>query len=132
MSQDQTGEAVLNLARKHLKERYVLGARAPMGNSKWKGPWDCAEFVSWCVYQATGILYGVDPKDDPVRADAFTGYWSEQAVADNATIDLNLAVSIEGAILLRAPTRELRGHIAISSGDGGTVEAHSTKLGVIE
>lgn len=131
MAQQATGEAALALALDHLEEKYVLGARAPMANSKWTGPWDCAEFVSWCLYQASGILYGTRPANDPIRADAYTGYWWEQAHADRATIDINTAATIEGAILLRAPSAQAIGHIAFSDGKGGTVEAHSTARGVI-
>src|SRR5690606_31487578 len=116
MARQVTGEATLALALEHLDEKYVLGARAPMANSKWAGPWDCAEFVSWCLYQVTGILYGTRPTADPIRADAYTGYWWEQARADRATIDINSAATIEGAILLRAPSAQAIGHIAFSDG----------------
>src|SRR5947209_1440452 len=68
----KTGDDVVALARRHVGEEYILGARAPMANAAWKGPWDCAEFVSWCVFQATGILYGTKPRNDPMLADAFT------------------------------------------------------------
>ena len=118
------------LARTHLDEPYVLGARAPMGNPDWKGPWDCAEFASWCVYQATGVLYGVRP-DDPILADAYTGYWGEQAERDGATAPIDHAVGIAGACLLRKPGAGPTGHIAISTGDGGTLEAYSSSRGVI-
>jgi hypothetical protein len=70
----------------HLGEQYILGARAPMGDAGWHGPWDCAEFASWCVFQASGILFGVQPRHDPMLADAYTGYWGEQARADSAMI----------------------------------------------
>lgn len=109
----------------------MLGARAPLAHPDWRGPWDCAEFASWCVYHATGILYGARPENDPVLADAYTGYWGEQAERDHATVPIESAVRIVGACLLRKPTSQRGGHIAISTGDGGTVEAHSTGRGVI-
>jgi N-acetylmuramoyl-L-alanine amidase len=127
-----TGDDVLDLALEHLGETYILGARAPMANAGWRGPWDCAEFVSWCVFQATGVLYGVRPRHDPVRADAFTGFWAEQAREDGATISVEDAARTTGACLLRLPTSQLVGHIAFSDGHGGTVEAHSTNTGVIQ
>ncbi len=130
MTQEGTGDEVVRVALEHLEERYVLGARAPMGNSKWTGPWDCAEFASWCVYQATGVLYGTQPRGNPVLADAYTGYWYEQSRGDEARTPVDAAVAIPGALLLRAPAAEAIGHIAISDGSGGTVEAHSTRLGV--
>ena len=126
-----TGDAILAIASDHLGESYVLGARAPMANAGWTGPWDCAEFASWCVYQSSGRLFGVRPKDDPVRADAYTGFWAEDAIGA-AACPVDVAVRISGAMLLRKPaTRDRGGHIAISDGNGGTVEAHSSNEGVI-
>ena len=126
-----TGDAILAIASDHLGESYVLGARAPMANADWKGPWDCAEFASWCVFQSSGRLFGVRPKDDPVRADAYTGFWAEDAIGA-AACRVEEAVRIPGAMLLRKPaTRGRGGHIAISDGGGGTVEAHSSNEGVI-
>lgn len=129
---DSSGDEIFELALKHCGETYILGARAPMTNAEWSGPWDCAEFASWCVYQATEVLYGVRPRLDPIRADAFTGYWAEQAREDNATVSLEEAVRARGACLLRAPRSHRCGHIAISDGNGGTVEAHCASTGVIQ
>jgi cell wall-associated NlpC family hydrolase len=126
-----TGAGVLALAADHIGEKYVLGARAPMANPNWKGPWDCAEFVSWCVYQHCGILFGTQPRNAPILADAYTGYWGEQAQQAGCTIPWQDAVAIPGAILLRRPSSTLTGHIVIVDGKGGTVEAHSTLRGVI-
>jgi N-acetylmuramoyl-L-alanine amidase len=126
-----TGDAVLALARLHLGERYILGARAPMANRAWRGPWDCAEFASWCVYQASGVLFGTRPQDDPVMADAYTGYWYEQASRLGAIIDWRDAAGISGAAVLRRPRAGQIGHIVLSDGHGGTVEAHSRLRGVV-
>jgi len=126
-----TGEQVLGVARQHLGEAYVLGARAPMGNAAWTGPWDCAEFASWCVYRASGILFGTEPRSDPMLADAYTGYWFQQAQASEALIDWREAAGIAGAAVLRRPTNAQTGHIVVSDGQGGTVEAHSSQRGVI-
>ena len=103
-----------------------------MTNVGWRGPWDCAEFASWCVFQATGVLFGVRPRLDPVRADAFTGYWAEQAREESAVVPIEDAARTAGACLLRVPRSNRAGHIAISDGNGGTVEAHSTNTGVIQ
>ncbi|MBI2305842.1 MAG: peptidoglycan-binding protein [Rhodocyclales bacterium] len=102
-----------------------------MCNKDWHGPWDCAEFCSWCLYQASDILFGVEPRHDPMRADAYTGYWAAQARAAGTIVPIDRAVGIAGAFLLREPQSGRVGHIAISDGAGGTVEAHSSKLGVI-
>jgi hypothetical protein len=121
----------VKIAEAHISEEYVFGARAPMSNSNWKGPWDCAEFASWCVFQATGVLYGVEPQNNAVLADAFTGFWGQQAQRDGAVISVEDAARTPGASVLRIPSASRIGHIVISDGTGGTVEAHSTNRGVI-
>lgn len=126
-----SGDDILAIAKKHVGERYVLGARAPMANAAWKGPWDCAEFASWCLYQATGILFGTEPRDDAVQADAYTGFWVDQAERAGATIPIADAATIPGAFLLRRPGSNGIGHIVISDGAGATVEAHGSADGVI-
>src|SRR6185503_20910449 len=76
-----TGDAIVAVAARHLGEPYLLGARAPLDDPSWRGPWDCAEFASWCLYRATGLLFGARPADDPMLADAYTGTWGEDARA---------------------------------------------------
>lgn len=127
-----SGDDVLSLAMQHVNEQYVLGARVPMANPDWHGPWDCAEFASWCVYQSSGVLFGTQPRDDPIRADAYTGYWANQANAAHCTIPVADAVVTVGALILRFPVQGASGHIVISDGSGGTVEAHSSADGVIQ
>src|SRR5947209_6937966 len=74
------GERILQLGRKHIGEPYVLGSLAPKNNPKWAGPWDCAEFASWLVFQAADVLYGcASDSGDPASADAYTGYWARDA-----------------------------------------------------
>jgi len=126
-----TGNALLHKANQHLGERYRLGVIAPKNNSNWKGPWDCAEFCSWVVYQVSGTLYGCSSSVDPSFADAYTGFWARDARSKGTVIPLAEALRTPGAALLRIPAPNLIGHIAFSDGLGGTVEAHSTKRGVI-
>lgn len=125
-----SGEDILALARDHIGEAYVLGARAPMANPNHRGPWDCAEFCSWCVFQTSGVLFGVRPVDDPVKADAYTGFWHDQSLAMDCRIPLADAFITPGACLLRAPRSGAIGHIAFSDGTGGTVEARGSNWGV--
>ena len=74
------GKDLYELGIKHTGEKYILGAMAPKNNANWKGPWDCAEFVSWCVYQISGKLYGCENNSgNPGSADAYTGYWGRDA-----------------------------------------------------
>ena len=126
-----TGTELLTLAAVHVGESYVLGAKVPKNNPAWTGPWDCAEFASWCVFQVSGKLFGCDQNKNPNTADAYTGHWRRDAQATGCTTPLVVARSTPGALLLRFPASNLVGHIAISDGAGGTVEAHSTKRGVI-
>lgn len=126
-----TGDELLALAAQHVGETYILGARAPKDNAGWIGPWDCAEFASWCLFQVSGKLFGCDQNQKPSTADAYTGFWQRDANAADCTVPVVTAKSTPGAFLLRFPAPSLIGHIAISDGTGGTVEAHSTATGVI-
>lgn len=123
--------AMLDLAARHVGETYVLGAFAPKDNAAWTGPWDCAEFASWCLYQASGRLFGCDQFTRPCTANAYTGYWRRDAADADCATSPSLARSTPGAFLLRFPASNQIGHIAISDGKGGTVEAHSSGTGVI-
>ncbi len=128
---DASGNDIVRIARQHVGERHVFGTRVPMANPAWKGPWDCAGFVSWCVHRASGFLFGTRPRNDPVLADACTGHWHEQAAAAGALVSVEQAATIEGAAILRIAAVGQTGHIVFSDGRGGTVEAHGTKLGVV-
>jgi N-acetylmuramoyl-L-alanine amidase len=126
-----TGNDLVKLANQHKGETYVLGAFAPKNNAKWKGPWDCAEFVSWLMFQTTGLVFGcTNNNDDPSRADAFSGAWARDAVAAQRGISIGQARATAGAVLVRKPPPGGIGHVAISQGDGTTIEAHSAKKGV--
>lgn len=128
-----TGQDIVDLARKHLKEPYVLGAPVPKDAASWKGPWDCAEFASWLVYQLAGYLYGCDTDTgNPATADAYSGWWARDAAAKGRAVALTVAINIPGAFLIRKPAPGMIGHVALSAGDGTTVEAYSSRMGVIE
>ncbi|MGO9273632.1 MAG: peptidoglycan-binding domain-containing protein [Terriglobia bacterium] len=127
------GETVLQLARPHVGEKYVLGVMVPKNNPNWTGPWDCSEFASWVVFQAAAKLYGCDRDNgNPSTADAFTGYWERDAKSLGQIVTIDQAARTPGATVLRIPQVGATGHIVISDGSGGTVEAHSSKDGVIQ
>lgn len=70
-----TGAGLFGLARKHIGEEY-RNINVPKDDPNWKGPWDCAEFMSWLVYQEAGFLYGcIDNSHDPSLVEAYTGAW---------------------------------------------------------
>ncbi|MFT3979058.1 MAG: peptidoglycan-binding domain-containing protein [Ferruginibacter sp.] len=128
-----TGEELYKKASLHIGEKYKLGTLVPKNDAKWKGPWDCAEFTSWLVYQVSGKLYGCyNNIASPNTADAYTGYWKRDAETAGKIITVETATVIPGAAILRIPATGLIGHIVISDGKGGTIEAHSTKKGVIK
>jgi N-acetylmuramoyl-L-alanine amidase len=125
----KTGSDLVNLARGHLGEEYVLGTLVPKNDPSWKGPWDCAEFVSWCVYQLIGKLFGcADNNGDPATADAYTGFWGRDVTPANR-VSLGIAACTAGAVVLRLGPK--MGHIVISDGQGGTIEAAGAAYGVI-
>lgn len=126
------GSNIVEMAQRHVGEEYVLGTLVPKDHPDWEGPWDCAEFVSWLIYQVGGLLYGCNRDDgNPATADAYTGYWAKDAKSKGKTISVEEAARTPGAAVLRRPTIGKSGHIVISDGQGGTIEAHSTKEGVI-
>ena len=129
-----TAEKLVALARAHcnIGEKYRLGAFVPKDKQEHHGPWDCAEFVSWCIYQIAGCLYGCENNAGPAAsADAYTGYWERDAKARGRMISIDEAARTPGAILLRYPPQSGTGHIALSDGQGHTLEAKGTQFGVV-
>jgi N-acetylmuramoyl-L-alanine amidase len=128
-----TPQQVLAIAAKHVGERYVLGVRVPKDNSDWSGPWDCAEFASWIAFQASGLLVGcTDNSANPAVANAYSGAWARDAEKSGRRISIGQAKGTPGAVLVRKPSPQTLGHVALSRGDGTTVEASSAKLGVTQ
>ncbi|HEY9001319.1 MAG TPA: peptidoglycan-binding domain-containing protein [Mucilaginibacter sp.] len=120
-----TGEDIVSLGDKHVGEPYVLGALVPKNDADYKGPWDNADFVSWVYYQATGILYGCDAVDE------HCDFWDRDANKKGQIITIDEAKSTPGAVILRFAGNGTVGHIVISDGNGGTVEAHGREDGII-
>jgi len=127
-----TGAAMVKLARTRIGEEY-RNVLVPKNNENWHGPWDCAEFMSWLVFQEAGILYGCFDSDaDPALIEAYTGAWKTDSKVRGFRIPVNEAAAIPGGFLLRFPPAPGRmGHIAICDGKGGTVEAKSRQEGVV-
>ena len=121
----RSGADLLKLAGEHVGERYV-NMLVPKDHAGWKGPWDCAEFVSWGIYQVTGHYVGTRGRRD----DAWTGYFAEDLPRVGTRITADEDADCIGAIALRPRTSGRIGHIAVSRGGGRTIEAASTRLGV--
>lgn len=127
-----TGAQIISLAEKHIGEKYVLGVIAPKNQESYTGPWDCAEFMSFIVYQLTQRLYGcANNNGRPDTADAYSGFWPRDAKEIGTLISINDGFATPGAALIRTAGNGLIGHSVFSDGKGGTVEAHSSKRGVI-
>jgi hypothetical protein len=125
------GADVLAIANTRLGETYHRGARAVLSNEKHHGPWDCAEFASWCAFQTYGFVFGAFGTD-PETADPYSGKWYSDAMDQNASVSIDEALGTPGAILIRKPG-DLHikiGHVAISLGNGSTIEARSAKYGI--
>lgn len=127
-----TGEDLLKLAETRIREKYA-NVLVPKDNPNWHGPWDCAELASWVVFQEVGKLYGcTDNNGNPATTEAYSGAWSRDASDGTLQVtDKKTANTTAGLILVRKPPMPGRmGHIAISDGQGGTVEAAGVGLGV--
>lgn len=123
----KTGQYLLTLAASRIGEDYVYGADVDLFDSDWDGPWDCAEFVSWVIYQAVKKLYGcLTPEGNP---DPWTGAWYADMHAGKVKrIPVADAIKTPGAILLRF--NKAGHHIVFSDGKGGTIEAMGRAYGV--
>ncbi|MBL6458641.1 peptidoglycan-binding protein [Belnapia sp. T6] len=127
-----SGLELLKLARTRIGEEYV-NVLVPKNNPNWHGPWDCAEFMSWLVYQVGGYLYGcLNNNGNPAVAEAYTGAWESDSAKLGKRVDWKLAAGTIGGVLLRFPPEQgAMGHIAVSDGKGGTVEAKGKAYGVV-
>lgn len=120
-----TGSDLVRLAETRLGQRYV-NVNVPKNNPNWQGPWDCAEFVSWVVFQITGKLFGcLKNSAPPAEANAYSGSWGrdvKKGLLKKTT--LSEAIDTPGVVLIRIPPLgQQMGHVALSDGLGGTVEA---------
>ena len=128
-----TADDMVKLAMQHTGEKYDLGADVPLDDANWTGPWDCAEFASWLVFQMTGTVMGCTNNAAPLKkVEPFSGAWAHDAEALPAAqhVDLDLAGTVRGAVLVRKPRPGKIGHVAISRGDNTTIEAMDTLHGV--
>jgi hypothetical protein len=124
-------EHILEIGSSRLNQKYILGANVPLDNPNWSGPWDCAEFASWCVYQAFGVLFGTGPSKNVAKAEPYSGFWADDAKKFGRIIAWQDALRIPGAVLIRAPKPGKIGHVAFAMGDGDrTLEARGAAFGV--
>src|SRR5437016_1643528 len=127
-----SGAGLVQRARAHIGEQYV-NTQIPKDDPHWHGPWDCAGFVSWLVYQEANTLYGcVDDTAPPAKADAYTGAWKAALERLGKRVSVEEAAATVGGIVLRYPPGPGKmGHIAVCDGNGGTIEAKGRRYGVV-
>ena len=125
----KTGNDVLERARENIGDPYVFGCFVPKDYPNWHDCFDCAEALSYWYYQVAKILYGTNQHKNPRTADAWTGFWLIDAKRFGKFISVSQAARTPGAAVLRIGAGI--GHIVLSDGLGGTMEAHSTAKGVI-
>lgn len=125
------GSDILPFAAKRVGDSYRFGAIVDYRNSRSTGPWDCAEYATWCTFQAYGFLFGCDDRGS--AGSAFTGEWKQQSATRGKQVSVEEAKRTPGAFLLRFPGSGgiAIGHVVISTGDGSTLEAADRTRGVI-
>lgn len=118
-------QAFLDAATAQAGDRYVFGATASISDPD-PDVFDCSELVKWAAGRQ-----GVDVPD---------GTWLQylDLKADGATMSVEEAIRTPGALLFSFPSepqpgqgRPSRAHVAISLGDGRTIEAANPRKGVI-
>lgn len=128
-----TGKQMYELGLTRVGCKYSFGVVVPKDDKNYMGAFDCAEFASWDVYQVSGLLYGcTNDSANPHSADAYSQSWIRDAKNKGQIISVNEGFRTPGAVLARVAGADIIGHAAISSGTGKTVEAHSTKTGLIQ
>lgn len=105
-----------------LGRRYIYGAEARLDDPNPKA-FDCSELVEWALAQT-----GVKIPDGSMRQ-------LEHCRELGMEISVELASSTLGALLFREPNADGAGlgpHVAISLGDGRTIEARGRAYGVVQ
>jgi peptidoglycan hydrolase-like protein with peptidoglycan-binding domain len=106
-----TAEDFVQKALAQRGDRYVFGAETNL-NDKNPDTFDCSELVQWAAHQA-----GVSVPDGTMNQ---VPYFKQKGTE----ISVDKALKTRGALLFRP------GHVAISLGDGRTIEARGKAYGV--
>ncbi|TDO47287.1 transglycosylase-like protein with SLT domain [Kribbella sp. VKM Ac-2527] len=124
---DQTKvDRFVSIAQAQEGDRYVFGARAKLSDMD-PDVFDCSELTKWAAHQA-----GVEIPDGAM-------YQYLDLKQKDALVGVDEALRTKGALLFffsKEPApgggRPSKAHVAISLGDGRTIEAKGTKYGVGE
>lgn len=121
---DGNAQAFLDAALRQAGDRYIFGAEASASDAD-PDAFDCSEIVEWAAAQV-----GVTVPD---------GTWLQylHLKEQGAIVPVEQAINTPGALLFsfsQEPTpggaRPSQAHVAISLGDGKTIEARGTQYGV--
>jgi cell wall-associated NlpC family hydrolase len=112
-----TTQRFLEAALAQAGDKYVYGAEANLNDPDPKA-FDCSELTQWAANRA-----GVTIPDG-----AAAQY--DKLSTDGRTISVDQALHTPGALLFHANADGSISHVAISLGDGRTIEARNSKLGV--
>lgn len=119
-----TGGDLARMARAQIGDRYVFGATTQASDPN-PSVWDCSQIVLWCCQQI-----GISIQD---------GSWRQYQACHQAGREIGIAKAkaITGALLFRFDGDPMRAerpraaHVAISLGNGRTIEAKSPRAGVL-
>lgn len=109
--------AFLIEAMAQIGKPYRFGAEASPRDPA-PAAFDCSELVEWAAARAGAVI-----PDGSGPQIAF-------CEKSGAVIPIHLALQVPGALLFRRPRGDKPGHVAISLGDGRTVEAMDAAHGV--
>lgn len=108
-------------------DRYVYASEVSLSDPD-PGAWDCSELVQWAAATSS-------PPIEPAMPD---GSWLQfrHCALRHSTTSIEVAIATRGALLCRFSSSPLEGgrprasHIAVSLGDGSTIEARGAAWGV--
>lgn len=115
----------LNALESQLGKPYVLGAEVRLDDPDPKA-FDCSEYVQWGLYQA-GVRRIKTPSSD-LSIKAFDQ--AKWQYAHSRHISVKAGVATKGALLFIGKTPATITHVAVSTGDGKTIEARGRRYGV--
>src|SRR5262245_34412100 len=104
------------LCLKQAGERYVYGAEVKLDDPDPKGPWDCSELVQWATYRV-----GAAMPDGSLNQLHF-------CQEHGTTMPIRDGIDTQGALLFVQKGSEH--HVAVSLGNGQTIEARGKAYGV--
>lgn len=114
-----TAHQIVELAMQQAGKPYIYGYEVHLDNPDPQA-FDCSELVQWVCHRL-----GVRPE---MPDGAIWQY--KHCAAHHTIVPVKRAVDIEGALLFRVNYAGLGNHVAISRGNGGSIEARGKKYGV--